>query len=322
MEAWQESKNSEEAWIQTNGAEAYRERVDVKMLQYNTIREHLPLQIIYIDNEMFFRYSVQGMASLSRLLEGKEAGYHMLSGVMRGIIDSLQAGKAFLLQEEHYILQLEFLYWDLKKKKLYVCYFPGFSQPLEDQLKELLQVFMKKTDHKDPRAVKLVYGLYEQIRSEGMVPAEIEHILHAGSTEIVNEGAVNQKRCESSLPSQQKKTLPKKQVLPKKQYVLRRISLQNEMPLELVLVQGEYTIGRGEENRCRLPAAQISRRHAVLQIQKEKITVIDQDSTNGVYINGTRLAAGQPVLCRNKDIVSFADIAYQLDQQICRVTDS
>ena len=49
---------------------------------------------------------------------------------------------------------------------------------------------------------------------------------------------------------------------------------------------GEYNIGRSSENRIILDDITVSRNHCILQILKDKATLIDLNSTNGLFVNG------------------------------------
>ena len=49
---------------------------------------------------------------------------------------------------------------------------------------------------------------------------------------------------------------------------------------------GEYNIGRSNENRIILDDITVSRNHCILHILKDKATLIDLDSTNGLFVNG------------------------------------
>jgi pSer/pThr/pTyr-binding forkhead associated (FHA) protein len=57
------------------------------------------------------------------------------------------------------------------------------------------------------------------------------------------------------------------------------------------LVQGEVTIGREADRQLVLPSASVSRRHAKVVIQGGQPCILDEGSSNGVIINGVRIAA-------------------------------
>lgn len=71
-----------------------------------------------------------------------------------------------------------------------------------------------------------------------------------------------------------------------------------------------YIIGRQED--CDIviidPTQMVSRHHAVLTVNGTKMTITDQ-SSNGTYINGIRIASGTPVPVTRRDVVSFGQAA-------------
>ena len=68
-----------------------------------------------------------------------------------------------------------------------------------------------------------------------------------------------------------------------------------------------YSIGREETCNIRLydSSNMVSRRHATLNVNGNKMTITDH-SSNGTYINGIRITSGTPVPVTRKDVVSFA----------------
>ena len=63
-------------------------------------------------------------------------------------------------------------------------------------------------------------------------------------------------------------------------------------PVQTVdLLEGSYTIGRGEACKIRLRHPEISERHALLVVRNGKATIEDLNSSNGVLVNGVALDA-------------------------------
>lgn len=58
--------------------------------------------------------------------------------------------------------------------------------------------------------------------------------------------------------------------------------------------------------------AGVSRQHAVLYRTPHNISLADMGSTNGTYLNGTRLVAHQPRLLRDGDEVGFGMLRFHL----------
>ena len=70
------------------------------------------------------------------------------------------------------------------------------------------------------------------------------------------------------------------------------------------LLIGKNTIGRGAEAMVRLSDAAVSHRHAVLWCKEGgEATLVDQDSQNGLLVNGNRIF--QPTLLEHGDVIQF-----------------
>ena len=58
---------------------------------------------------------------------------------------------------------------------------------------------------------------------------------------------------------------------------------------EIPLTGDQFLIGRGSDCDLRLHVSEISRHHCLLQIQGGEVTIGDLGSSNGTYVNGTRV---------------------------------
>jgi hypothetical protein len=66
---------------------------------------------------------------------------------------------------------------------------------------------------------------------------------------------------------------------------------------------GPVVVGRTSENDVTIPEYSISKRHCAFEIKNGTMTVADCGSTNGTTMNGTKLAANDPVaLCGGEQI--------------------
>lgn len=63
--------------------------------------------------------------------------------------------------------------------------------------------------------------------------------------------------------------------------------LNNELKTTSWKLQiGDYTIGRSSENKIILDDITVSRNHCIVHVLKDKVTLVDLDSTNGLFVNG------------------------------------
>lgn len=73
--------------------------------------------------------------------------------------------------------------------------------------------------------------------------------------------------------------------------LLARLLVRNDGSTEIVQVLGRRTlIGRGVDCQLQIDAEFVSRRHALVLVGPEETVIEDLNSTNGVYVNGIRVA--------------------------------
>jgi pilus assembly protein CpaF len=75
-------------------------------------------------------------------------------------------------------------------------------------------------------------------------------------------------------------------------------------------VDGEVTIGRVSGNDIVLPADNISKRHTRLVLRDGKVLVVCLKSTNGTYVNGSRVSAPQVIVAN--DTVNIGDFTLRV----------
>ncbi len=82
--------------------------------------------------------------------------------------------------------------------------------------------------------------------------------------------------------------------------------------LRFPLFKDQLTIGRTEHNDIQLKAAYISRRHAVIQTDRNGTRIIDWGSTNGVYVNTRRV---KEQFLSHGDIVTIGDARFRYEER-------
>lgn len=70
--------------------------------------------------------------------------------------------------------------------------------------------------------------------------------------------------------------------------------------------EGEFEIGRGAGCAIALDDDRVSRHHARLMLERRRLTLRDERSTHGVWINGVRLDEGEEVELHDRDLIGIA----------------
>ena len=78
---------------------------------------------------------------------------------------------------------------------------------------------------------------------------------------------------------------------------------------EHVLTRSSLTIGRDSENDLTFDSAAVSREHAAILQREGRWYVEDRGSTNGTFLNGTRVTPGTPLPLRHGDRIDLGDVS-------------
>lgn len=82
----------------------------------------------------------------------------------------------------------------------------------------------------------------------------------------------------------------------------------------IILLPGENNLGRSNDNHIQIVSEKISRSHARLVVSDEMIGVMDLGSTNGTFVNETRLEQGELIVLKQGDKIRFGDRSFHLKQ--------
>ena len=96
-----------------------------------------------------------------------------------------------------------------------------------------------------------------------------------------------------------------------------KLSIEDDQGNKTVvnLVRDEYSVGRSEENTVRLTERNISRHHAAIRRNGSGWVLEDQNSYNGCFVNGVRVAQGQRL--EHGDLVQLGDYRLEvLDESV------
>lgn len=125
--------------------------------------------------------------------------------------------------------------------------------------------------------------------------------------EIAHHITVDGLKSEDLLPSE---TIPKLS-----ETVLLRFSVNGkDVEKTFEFNEGQrFPIGRTKENTIQIDDQSISKAHATLMLNKEgKIVVADTGSTNGTFVNGTRIPYGKAAELRATDKLMFGVVAVEV----------
>ncbi|HEY1692411.1 MAG TPA: FHA domain-containing protein [Polyangiaceae bacterium] len=77
---------------------------------------------------------------------------------------------------------------------------------------------------------------------------------------------------------------------------------------DLELIEGQFAVGRSAGCQLSLDDPLVSRRHALLVVSRDGVTIEDLQSRNGVIVNGQRIAGRTPVKAGDKIVIGSQEL--------------
>jgi hypothetical protein len=147
-----------------------------KIIEKQSIKGFLKVEQRCLDNQLLFYYDITAKQSMNTLLDKTVLSYDKFKQLFIKLICFIENLYEYLLSEEDIILAPEYIYLDITSYDPSLCYYPGYSKNIKEQMNSLLEYLMNKVDYSDKEAVLLVYRLYSLSREEGFT---FEHLLAA-----------------------------------------------------------------------------------------------------------------------------------------------
>lgn len=176
------------------------------MLLNNKIKGLLNLELYIIDNVNQFSYDITSKQSFSSAFDKGQIKYQQIKSMIKGILETIESGKEYLLPEDDFILDPNYLYINLSSYEVGLCHFAGYQEDIRIQLNNLIEFLMNKVDYTDEQAVVLIYGLYKLSKEENCTFDKLTQFLNGkkennnkiidaenhGNYKINNEDSMNE----------------------------------------------------------------------------------------------------------------------------------
>lgn len=322
--------------------------LSMNMMKNNKIQCLLDMECRYIDNSLALYYSTQGMQSLKEYIEEYSISYNIAKQLYMDIVQAVLNGEEFFLNEDSYLMELEYIFWDKKNKNVKFCCVPELQGDFQENIKKLTESIIEQINHDDKSAAEFIYGIYGLITDGGFIihdiksyiksfkPDAISHTLQSKQDNITENKDSGKYiyGCNDSKDSGASSgdSVPETRAKPDKKNRYLLCIDKDSLPFrtdgkgsadiyleDIGCITGENraeaSIGRSRDCNLVLPVCYISRHHAVFYIEDEKLYIEDVNSSNGTFINGERIPANVKILCNATDVISFAGILCRLSCQ-------
>ncbi len=157
-------------YMRIPAAYEYGSHYAVRMLMENRIDGLLKMQIQTIDNETAFCYDITEYFSVKEYCADREADFLLVDSLYTQLLNMVERGREYLLPDNHYLLSPDTIFLRERRDGLWnvgAGYHIGQHMDWGRQMLTLTEFMMEHVNHKDKRAVQLVYGIYGLLREEG-----------------------------------------------------------------------------------------------------------------------------------------------------------
>lgn len=299
--------------------------ISIKMIEHNRIPGLLPMHHQYIDDQIQFVYEAQGCHTLQEMLGKQPVSVSRACRFLQQVLEAVSVGETFLLNRFEYYVCSEMIFLDRTHQQILMCYTPGLEHDIHQEFRELMEMFMEHLEHHNKKEITLFYGIYDMHCSGEVSFAELqEHFERCGRKmsnsanssgdlpeDIVMKAPEREVRTEKSLAKTETTfcfiRYEHWKMGKKKSYAV------DVLPERFVLPNGRYAVGRRQDQALLLLPQQISREHAVLEVERKQVYLTDCGSSNGTYVNGRKISAHVKTRLNAGDVITFADISYQLN---------
>ena len=134
----------------------------VRMLVGNGMPSLLKCRLQGIDGNFLIYYDITSKQSVASMYETKKMGLEDLRLIFGGFVQAMEEMAEYLMDPGQLLVQPEYMYLDVEKKKLYFCCMPGKAGDVREDFRILTEYILPKIDHEDGDAVILGYGVYRR----------------------------------------------------------------------------------------------------------------------------------------------------------------
>lgn len=287
------------------------QEIGIKMLMNNQIPGIVPISCQYVNDILRVYYETAEMVSLDERYRAKNISVKTAIGILQAVIKAIQAGEPYFMGRDNFLLSEKYVFLSKDGSLAWICYVPGVQQDVYGSLKRVMEFMLEHLEHGDRSETAFFYGIYDMLSEKKHTLEELAECLERQSI-VSQKNKKGKKKKENTLAvvDEEKNTVyfSLLQTLQKVNNNLDHILVPHEIPLQGTLLR----IGRQQQQDICLAPEQISREHAILYCEENELQIEDQNSLNGTYINGRKISAHVKVRCSAGDVITFADIPYEI----------
>lgn len=135
------------------------------------------LTMVRAEETDVYKYEITGKKNLAMTFERVPMNAEQVEQVLEGILDVLENGREYLLAEDNYILNPEYIFLRIPEYEVTLCYYPEYGVPYGEQLGRLFEMLLNRVDYREEKAIAMVYALYMCLQEPDMTLERIRQKL-------------------------------------------------------------------------------------------------------------------------------------------------
>ena len=157
----------------------------VEMLLHGEIPGVLEARLGGLDGESRLLYETDGFLSIAEWCRTRELRERDLQWILRGVLDVLREGEAFLLLPGSFFLTPSRIYLRPSEQKVKLCVRPEGEGDWKEELRQTGRFFLEAIDYKEEECVKLAYEFYHVGKREDLKPEDFRELLNQKKERIL-----------------------------------------------------------------------------------------------------------------------------------------
>lgn len=194
-------KDMQSSYLLLKGMEGSTLGYGSKMLLYNQIPGLLKVEIRCFDELNVYYYDISGKKTILDNYDKISLKLEDIKYIITCIIKILEGSQEYLLYENDFIIEPEYVFIDPNTKQIFLCHLVGYQVIVQSQISSFIEYLMNKVDYKDEKAVLLVYSLYKESREVNCTYEKLLHELNKKMGEDKDIRIVNNEQREENVKS-------------------------------------------------------------------------------------------------------------------------
>ena len=159
---------------------------DIRVLQNVTIDNLIGFEFRGINQDRMIYYRINGLEQFVNDI-GDGIGYENLRSMLDALLSLIKTLRQYMLRPENLIMDADGIFLERSSHIYKFMYMPDYEQPVNEQIRHLVEQLLKLVDHRDRRAVDMIYDIYDIVSDVGYHIDDISSYLSSFDDRVMAE---------------------------------------------------------------------------------------------------------------------------------------